>query len=134
VAGEDRKVMEERVENFRTVCGICSGTCGMVLTVRDGTVCTAEGDDDHPVSKGHLCLKGRAFPELLHAPDRLKHPLLKTQRGEWEEVSWDRAYDLLAERLRAIKQDHGPEALAVHVGQAGVGKEFSLSSASMLTG
>jgi anaerobic selenocysteine-containing dehydrogenase len=110
---------------FRTVCGICSGTCGIALTVKNGRVSTIEGDDDHPVSKGHLCPKGRAFTEVLTAQDRLKHPLRRTASGGWEEISWHRAFELLAEHLHKIKEIHGPEALAVHVGQAGVGKEFS---------
>jgi anaerobic selenocysteine-containing dehydrogenase len=110
---------------FRTVCGICSGTCGITLTVKNGRVHTIEGDDDHPVSKGHLCPKGRAFTELLAAKDRLKHPLRRTATGEWEQISWNQAFDLLGMRLHEIKEVRGPEALAVHVGQAGVGKEFS---------
>ncbi len=110
---------------FRTVCGICSGTCGMALTMKDGKVATIEGDDDHPVSKGHLCPKGRAFTEVLSAPDRLRHPLRKTAAGGWEKMSWPGAFEFLASRLRKIRDVHGPEALAVHVGQAGVGKEFS---------
>lgn len=116
---------EPELPVFRTVCGICSGTCGITLTVRNGSVHTIDGDDDHPVSKGHLCPKGRAFTELLAAKDRLKHPLRRTVAGGWEEISWDRAFDLLAGRLHEIGEVEGPEALAVHVGQAGVGKEFS---------
>ena len=110
--------------NSQTVCGICSGTCGISLVVKDGEVSAIEGDRDHPVSRGYLCPKGRAFPELLRAPDRLRHPLKKTASGEWEQVSWDQAYRFLADRLRLIRTAHGAEALAVHVGQAGVGKEF----------
>ncbi len=109
----------------KTVCGICSGTCGMTVTVENGKVSAIEGDQGHPVSKGHLCPKGRAFTELLTARDRLKHPLRKRAGGGWERVSWEDAFRFLAEQLKKIGQAHRPEALAVHVGQAGVGKEFS---------
>ncbi len=109
----------------RTVCGICSGTCGLTLTLENGKVRTIKGDHDHPVSRGYLCPKGRAFPELLNARDRLKHPLRKTATGRWEKISWTEAFEILAARLKEIRQTYGPEALAVHVGQAGVGKEFS---------
>jgi anaerobic selenocysteine-containing dehydrogenase len=110
---------------FRTVCGICSGTCGINITVENGEINTIEGDDDHPVSRGHLCPKGRAFSEVLTAQDRLKHPVRRTADGRWEQIPWMRAFGILATKLREILEEHGPEALAVHVGQAGVGKEFS---------
>ena len=115
---------EQGIGVSRTVCGICSGTCGISLVKVGGEVTAVEGDRDHPVSRGHLCPKGRAFPELLRAPDRLKTPLIKTASGAWEQISWEWAYQFLAERLRLIKKTYGAEALAVHVGQAGVGKEF----------
>ena len=114
----------EEVEYSRTVCGICTGTCGVTLTLRDGEVTAVEGDDGHPVSRGHLCAKGRALPEILAAPDRLTRPLKRRPSGGWEEISWDDAYALLAEKLAEIRDAYGPEALAVHVGHAGVGKEF----------
>lgn len=114
----------QEIISSRTVCGICSGTCGMSFVLKNGEVSAIEGDHDHPVSRGHICPKGRALPELLRAPDRLKTPLLKTASGEWKQISWERAYQFLAERLHLIKKTYGAEALAVHVGQAGVGKEF----------
>lgn len=112
-------------EVLRTVCGICSGTCGITLTVENGTVRSVEGDDDHPVSKGHLCPKGQALTELVHARDRLEYPLKKTADGGWKRVSWNEAFESLVHSLRTIAETHGPEALAIHVGHAGVGKEFS---------
>jgi len=114
----------EDTANSRTVCGICSGTCGMRFVRKGGEIAAVEGDRSHPVSRGHICAKGRAFPELLQAPDRLMAPLMKTASGEFEQISWEWAYQLLVERLRTIKRTYGAEALAVHVGQAGVGKEF----------
>ena len=71
-----------------------------------------------------LCPKGRAFTELLTARDRLKHPLRKTAGGKWEQISWRKPSGPRG-GLKEIRQTHGPEALALHVGQAGVGKEFS---------
>ena len=55
----------------------------------------------------------------------MKHPLRRAATGGWEEVSWNQAFYLLRDRLQETRDVHGPEALAVHVGQAGVGKEFS---------
>ena len=110
-------------EVFKTVCGICSGTCGITFKVENGMACAVEGDDNHPVSNGHLCPKGQALTEVVTARDRLKHPMRRTAFG-WERVSWNQAFYLLTQNLRLIAQNYGPEALAVHVGHAGVGKEF----------
>ncbi|HOD76450.1 MAG TPA: molybdopterin-dependent oxidoreductase, partial [Syntrophorhabdaceae bacterium] len=108
----------------RTVCGICSGTCGMTLRLENGELSAIEGDSEHPVSRGHICPKGRALPEMFRTPDRLRHPVRKAESGSWEEISWDEAFAVLSEKLDGIRRKYGPEALAVHVGHAGVGKEF----------
>jgi anaerobic selenocysteine-containing dehydrogenase len=108
----------------RTVCAICGGGCGITVTTENGRVIAVAGDDDHPVSRGHVCVKGRALPELLHAPDRLTRPLRRTPAGRWQPITWDQGFTLLAERLARIKETQGPARVAVHVGQAGVGKEF----------
>lgn len=114
---------EPESEVLKTVCGICSGTCGITFKIENGMVSTVEGDDNHPVSNGHLCPKGQALTEVVTARDRLKHPMRRTAYG-WERVSWNQAFYLLTQNLRLIAQNYGPEALAVHVGHAGVGKEF----------
>lgn len=108
----------------QTVCGICSGTCGINIKMEDGRVVDIEGDGDHPVSSGHLCPKGRAIPELFNTSDRLQYPLKKTGLDSWEEICWDEAYQILVQRLMKLREKYGPEALAIHVGHAGVGKEF----------
>ena len=111
---------------IRTVCGLCSGSCGMNLTLENGVIVKIEGQEDHPISQGYLCPKGRALKELVRAPDRLRLPLKKTGATQWLEVSWDEALDFVTRNLKEIKAKYGAEALAVHVGQAGVHKEFTL--------
>lgn len=113
-----------RFTTYRTVCGICSGTCGVTVRLENGEPCAIEGDSDHPVSTGHICPKARALPEMFRTPDRLRHPLKRAGSGTWEEISWDNAFAVLSKKLDGIKRKYGPEALAVHVGHAGVGKEF----------
>jgi len=108
---------QTRLQTFRTFCGMCGGSCGMTLTLNNGSVVDVDGI--------HLCHKGRALIDLLNSPDRLRHPLGKTKTGEWQRLTWEQAFDLLSEKLKLIKLTHGPQALAVHVGQAGVGKEFT---------
>ncbi|TEB14200.1 Acetylene hydratase [Pelotomaculum sp. FP] len=113
------------LQTLRTVCGICGSCCGMTLTLQNGSVIAVDGDPADPYSQGNLCFKGRAIIDLLNAPDRLRYPLSKTRNGKWQKLSWEEAFDLLSERLKTIKNRYGPQALAVHVGQAGAGKEFT---------
>ncbi len=108
-----------------TTCGICSAGCGMKITFDMERILKIEGQADHPVSRGYLCPKGRAVKELIEAPDRLKSPVKKTSQGQWQEVSWREAIDFVVQNITRIKNSYGPEALAVHVGQAGVGKQFA---------
>lgn len=112
------------VQTFQTSCGICSAGCGMKISLANGRIVKVEGQDDHPVSKGYLCPKGRAIRELAEASDRLRRPLIKTSAGKWQGVSWDEALELITGKLKAIKASYGAEAVAVHVGQGGIGKEF----------
>ncbi|MFX4262414.1 molybdopterin-containing oxidoreductase family protein [Pelotomaculum propionicicum] len=109
----------------QTFCGICSAGCGMDITLEEGRVVKVEGQAENAYTQGYLCPKGKAVRELLEAPDRLKSPLKKTASGRWEEVTWDEAFSFIAGKLEEIKSRHGAQAVAVHVGQAGVGKEFT---------
>lgn len=99
-----------------TFCEICFWKCGVLAHVKDGHVTKLEGNPDHPLSRGRLCPRGVGGTGLLYDPDRLKTPLLRrAARGgdTFEPVSWDTALDFIAERMRKIADEHGPEALAL---------------------
>ncbi|HEY7513116.1 MAG TPA: molybdopterin-dependent oxidoreductase, partial [Vicinamibacteria bacterium] len=115
----------ERVEKVATFCEMCFWRCGVLASVSGGKVLRVEGNPDHPLTRGRLCARGNAGTGLLYDPDRLKHPLLRTgKRGEgrFRRVSWDEALDHLAAKLRAIKEEHGPEAVAFF--PHGIGSRF----------
>ena len=68
-----------------------------------------------------MCIKGKAAPELLYHPDRLNYPLKRTRpKGDpdpgWVRISWDQALSDIAEKLVAIRERHGPEAIALAKG------------------
>jgi predicted molibdopterin-dependent oxidoreductase YjgC len=94
-----------------TVCPYCGCGCGLVLGVRGGKVISVRGQENHPTSRGSLCVKGRFGLDFLGSPDRLKKPLIR-KNGQLTESSWDEALDLVASRLGAIKQEHGANAIA----------------------
>ncbi len=70
---------------------------------------------DHPVSKGAFCVKGmRGLPEWTYHPDRLLHPLRRVGArgsGEWQRISWDDALDEMADRMAAVRTEHGARSL-----------------------
>jgi anaerobic selenocysteine-containing dehydrogenase len=106
-------------QTFRSVCRICHGGCGAIVTVKDGRVAGVKGDPASPMSKGWMCIKGLATPEIANHPDRLKHALKRTGRrgsGQWEQISWDQALGEIAARLDTIRKETGPESIALGQG------------------
>lgn len=100
-----------------TFCRICEAFCGLTATVRDGKVTTMGPDREHPLSQGHICVKGPAIADLTYDPDRLIHPMRRTgEPGQFEPVSWDEALDDIAKRLKHIIAERGPEAVAAYFG------------------
>lgn len=95
---------------LKTFCGFCHANCGMEVLVRDGRMLKVKGDPDHPGSRGRLCPKGAAAVDVVYSPQRLRHPLVRTANG-LERTSWDRALDMVAEKLLEIRQRCGPEAV-----------------------
>jgi formate dehydrogenase alpha subunit len=99
--------IERRV---RTVCPYCGTGCGVVLDVAGDQVVGARGDPDSTVSQGSLCVKGQFGWHFVHSDERLTEPLVRHNR-ELEPASWEEALDLVAQRLGAIKTEHGPDAM-----------------------
>lgn len=89
---------------------MCHGVCQVLVHMEGDRVVKVTGDPDSPTSRGYLCPKGAASPELLYHPDRVLHPLRrKGKRGEnnWEQISWDEALDEMAGKLAEIRKRHG---------------------------
>ena len=71
------------------------------------------------MSRGHVCPKAFALQDVYDDPDRLRRPVRRTASG-WQEVSWDEALDLVADRLAATITAHGRDALAIYLGNPNV--------------
>ncbi len=102
-------------ETVRTVCQSCHCECGVLVTVTDGKITRVKGDPEHPMNRGFSCMKGKAAPELVYHPDRLKYPLKRVGKrgeGKWERTSWDEALDAIAAKLTDVKNTYGPESIA----------------------
>lgn len=113
--------MTTTATQVRTVCSYCGVGCGMVLDIGMGpdgrrTVLKASGDKAHPANFGRLCTKGATTAEMLAAPGRLTTALVRERREEEPApVGVDAAIRETARRLRAVVDEHGPDALAFYV-------------------
>lgn len=113
---EDKSVMTlgEPTAWTRTTCPYCGTGCEMNVGTRDDRITCVRPVLDAPVSKGHLCVKGRYAFDFVDAPDRITSPMVReSASAEWRCVSWPEAMDLAATRLRNILDRHGSGAVGV---------------------
>src|SRR5882672_7784184 len=106
--------MSETRTHYRT-CNLCEALCGMVVTTQAGRITDIRGDKEDPFSRGHICPKGPAMRELQEDPDRIKRPLRRTKNGH-EEISWEAAFDEVADRIATIQEKHGARAVGMYSG------------------
>ncbi|MFB6904696.1 molybdopterin-dependent oxidoreductase [Streptomyces bacillaris] len=107
---------------MRTVCSYCGVGCGVLLDIgRDTTtgrrvVKKVSGDRSHPANSGRLCTKGATGADMTAAPGRMAKALVRAERGaDPVEADVETAITAVAGRLRAIVDEHGPDALALYV-------------------
>ncbi|MBK8965893.1 MAG: formate dehydrogenase subunit alpha [Lewinellaceae bacterium] len=98
-------------EKVRTVCTYCGVGCNLDVAVDAGKVKSIQAPYDAEANQGHTCLKGRFAFSFYDHPDRIRTPLIR-RNGVLEPATWDEAYDYVAEKLNAIKAEHGPDAIA----------------------
>jgi nitrate reductase NapA len=88
-------------------CRFCGTGCSVLVGVKDGRVVATQGDPDAPVNRGLNCIKGYFLSKILYGSDRLTQPLLRMKNGaydkegEFQPVSWDKAFDVMAEKWKA---------------------------------
>jgi len=92
------------VNEFTTSCNFCSCGCGMIAAVRDEKLIAMEGDYDHVVNRGSLCVKGISMFATHASPNRLATPRYRAPGGDhWEEISWEDAVDRVAQKIRKAR-------------------------------
>jgi len=109
------------LEQVATVCSYCGVGCGIVLDVESDdegrrVARGARGDKSHPANAGRLCTKGATSADMLAAGGRASHALVRAERGaEPVRADLDATIELVARRLRAVVDTHGPDAFALYV-------------------
>lgn len=105
-------------------CHLCEAICGLTIETTEvdaGNVLitSIKGDPLDTFSRGHICPKAVALQDIQNDPDRLRQPMLRVG-SEWQPIEWEDAFNLVAERLAAIQQRHGQNAVAVYQGNPSV--------------
>ncbi|TVP54666.1 MAG: nitrate reductase catalytic subunit NapA [Halomonadaceae bacterium] len=100
-------------------CRFCGVGCGVMVGTKNGRIVATHGDIKSEVNRGLNCAKGYFLSKVLYGRDRLTRPLLRKRDGKYHkdgdfvEVSWDEALDLMADKFKSAIRDHGPESVAM---------------------
>ena len=109
-----------RRERFvNTLCPMCPGGCGLKIRVVHECAVGVRGNKDHPINRGGLCSRASAVLQDLYNPDRLRRPLRAVGgrgSGKWEPIEWDSAIDIIAGKLRAVRES-APQSLCTVLGR-----------------
>jgi len=105
-------------------CRFCGTGCSVLVGTKNGQIVATQGDPEAPVNKGLNCIKGYFLSKIMYGTDRLKQPLLRMKNGEYHKegdftpVSWDTAFDVMADKWKAALKKSGP----TNVGMFGSGQ------------
>jgi len=111
--------VETRLRWEKAPCRFCGTGCGVNVATRDNKVVATHGDINCEVNKGLNCVKGYFLSKIMYGKDRLTMPLLRkkngryAKNGDFEEVSWDEAFDVMAEKFKAALKDRGPSGVGM---------------------
>ena len=142
--GRDQRALAPRVRRGRAprpdlVPVLRNGLPDLRHVVADGRIIGVEPAGGESFNKTDLCVKGRLAFDFVNHPDRLTTPLIKDPGGRlafpgFREASWDEALGLVADRLTAIKEQYGPDAIMGISSSRGTNEENYLFQKFMRAG
>ncbi|HDY8017910.1 TPA: periplasmic nitrate reductase subunit alpha [Vibrio vulnificus] len=100
-------------------CRFCGTGCSVLVGTQNGKVVATQGDPEAPVNKGLNCIKGYFLSKIMYGQDRLTQPLLRMKDGKYDKegdftpVSWDVAFDTMAEKWKASLAKKGPTSIGM---------------------
>jgi nitrate reductase NapA len=100
-------------------CRFCGTGCGVLVGVKGGRMVATQGDPDAPVNRGLNCIKGYFLSKIVYGEDRLTQPLLRKKNGQYDKngeftpVSWDEAFDVMAEKFKQALKQKGPTSVGM---------------------
>ena len=108
-----------RLQWAKAPCRFCGTGCGVNVATKDGRVVATHGDIKSPVNRGLNCVKGYFLTKIMYGEDRLSKPLLRKKNGKYDkngdftEVSWDEAFDIMEEKFKAALKEKGPKGVGM---------------------
>ncbi len=109
----------EAIHWDKAPCRFCGVGCGVLVGTQNGRIVASQGDPEAPVNRGLNCIKGYFLPKIMYGQDRLTQPLLRMRdgkfdkEGEFTPISWDQAFDIMAEKFKTALKEKGPNAIGM---------------------
>jgi nitrate reductase NapA len=100
-------------------CRFCGVGCSVLVGTQNERIVATQGDPDAPVNRGLNCIKGYFLSKIMYGKDRLTTPLLRMtdgkydKEGEFTPITWDQAFDIMAEKWKAALNDKGPPSVGM---------------------
>lgn len=100
-------------------CRFCGTGCSVLVGTKDGRVVATQGDPKAPVNRGLNCIKGYFLSKIMYGEDRLTTPLLRKTNGQYDKegeftpVSWEEAFDVMAEKFKGALKEKGPTGIGM---------------------
>ncbi|GLT13575.1 periplasmic nitrate reductase subunit alpha [Vibrio algivorus] len=110
---------ETAIKWDKAPCRFCGTGCSVLVGTQNGRVVATQGDPEAPVNKGLNCIKGYFLSKIMYGKDRLNTPLLRMKdgkfdkNGEFAPVSWDQAFDVMAEKFKKALKEKGPTSVGM---------------------
>ncbi|WP_297480771.1 periplasmic nitrate reductase subunit alpha [uncultured Photobacterium sp.] len=110
---------ETEIKWDKAPCRFCGTGCSVLVGTKNGRVVATQGDPQAPVNKGLNCIKGYFLSKIMYGKDRLQAPLLRMKDGEYHKegeftpISWDHAFDVMAEKWKAALKKQGPSGVGM---------------------
>ncbi|HIF9112898.1 periplasmic nitrate reductase subunit alpha [Photobacterium damselae] len=110
---------ETKIKWDKAPCRFCGTGCSVLVGTQNGRVVATQGDPEAPVNKGLNCIKGYFLSKIMYGNDRLQTPMLRMKNGQYDKegeftaVSWDHAFDVMAEKWKQALQKQGPSGVGM---------------------
>ncbi|WP_064605517.1 periplasmic nitrate reductase subunit alpha [Photobacterium sp. J15] len=110
---------QTKIKWDKAPCRFCGTGCSVLVGTQNGRVVATQGDPEAPVNKGLNCIKGYFLSKIMYGKDRLQTPLLRMKNGKFDKdgdfqpVSWDQAFDVMAEKWKEALKKQGPSGVGM---------------------
>ncbi|HEH3220430.1 TPA: molybdopterin oxidoreductase family protein [Staphylococcus aureus] len=111
ISDSEAEMRKERIKKTKTVCTYCGVGCSFEVWTKDREILKVQPSHDSPANKIATCVKGKFSWGHINSDQRLTKPLVR-KNGEFHEVEWDEALNVIADNFTSIKEKHGPDALS----------------------